>query len=141
MSGAMPRTFLPHSVLVFFLLAAGCSRPLPKEQPRASGTYVSDPGSVGFDIASFRRENGSLRILARYQSQGKLAKFGIEFGPSRNLESKDSKDFPMETREGRFVAEPGSDETVLLADLQKALAAKAIPRKVQRAETLPFTFV
>jgi hypothetical protein len=118
MSAAMPRTFLPHFLLVvFLLLATGCSRPLPKEQPRASETYVSDPSSVGFDIASLSRENGSLRILATYQSQGKLAKFGIEFGPTRNLESKDSKDFPMETGEGRFVAEPGSDETVLLADL------------------------
>jgi hypothetical protein len=65
----------------------------------------------------------------------------MEFGPTRNLESNDSNGFPMETGEGKFVAESGSDPTVLLADLQKALEAKAIPRKVQRVQALPFTFV
>jgi len=39
------------------------------------------------------------------------------------------------------VAEPGSDATVLLADLRKALEAKGILPKVQRVQALPFTFV
>jgi len=47
----------------------------------------------------------------------------------------------MGTGEGRFLAEPGSDATALLADLQKALGAKAIPSKIQRVKVLPFTFV
>jgi hypothetical protein len=53
----------------------------------------------------------------------------------------DSKDFPVKTGEGRLVAEPGSDASVLLSDLKRALEAKASPVKVQRARTLPFTFV
>ncbi|HWY20777.1 MAG TPA: hypothetical protein VNX26_06115 [Candidatus Acidoferrum sp.] len=57
----------------------------------------------------------------------------------RNLD--DSKDFPMKSGKGRFVAEPGSDASVLLSDLKKALEAKAIPVKVHRTRTLPFTFV
>jgi hypothetical protein len=47
----------------------------------------------------------------------------------------------MRVGEGRFVAEPGSDASVLLFDLKKALEAKALPSKVQRVESLPFTFV
>jgi hypothetical protein len=37
--------------------------------------------------------------------------------------------------------EPGSDAGILLFDLKKALEAKALPSKVQRVESLPFTFV
>jgi len=47
----------------------------------------------------------------------------------------------MKSGKGRFVAEPGSDASVLLSDLKKALEAKAIPVKVHRTRTLPFTFV
>jgi hypothetical protein len=53
----------------------------------------------------------------------------------------DSKDFPVKTGEGRLVAEPGSDASVLLSDHKRALEAKASPVTVQRARTLPFTFV
>ena len=68
-----------------------------------------------------------------------MAKFAIEFGATRTVES--IKDFPMAKGEGRFVAEAGSDATILLADLRKALEAKGIPPKVQRVQALPFTFV
>jgi hypothetical protein len=57
------------------------------------------------------------------------------------MESKDTKGFPMATGEGRFVAEPGSDASVLLADLRKALQAKETPSNVRRVHALPFTFV
>jgi len=61
--------------------------------------------------------------------------------PAKTVGAKDSKDSPMRMGEGRFVAEPGSDASVLLFDLQKALEAKALPSKVQRLQSLPFTFV
>jgi hypothetical protein len=79
--------------------------------------------------------------MATYTSQGRIAKFRVEFDPAKTVEAKDSKDFPMKVGEGRFVAEPGSDASVLLFDLKKALEAKALPSKVQRVESLPFTFV
>jgi hypothetical protein len=108
---------------------------------RTGEAYISDSGSVGFDIRPLKGQNGSLRLEATYESRGRLAKFAIEFGPTHNVESKDSKDFPMGMGQGRFLAEPGSDATVLLADLQKALEAKTIPAKTQRVQALPFTFV
>jgi hypothetical protein len=47
----------------------------------------------------------------------------------------------MRQGEGKFVAEPGSDASVLLADLMKALQAKKLPAKVKRVSNLPFVFV
>jgi hypothetical protein len=85
-------------------------------------------------------KDGSTRLRATYQSQGRLAEFVIEFGPTRNVDYKGSNDFPIGTGKGRFVAEPGSDATALLSDLQKALEAKTMPAKVHRAQELPFTF-
>jgi hypothetical protein len=103
--------------------------------------YISDSGSVGFDIQPLKTDEGTLRFEARYESQGKLAKFVIEFGPTQTVESKDVKNFPLSTGKGRFVAETGSDASVLLSDLEKALEAKAIPVKVQRVKALSFDFV
>jgi hypothetical protein len=125
----------------FLLFTSGCTRPATTAPGRTAEAHVSDSGSVGFDIRPLKTENGSLTVDCTHESQGKLAKFAIEFGPTRKVESKDSNDFPMGTGEGRFLAEPGSDAAALLADLQKALEAKAIPSKIQRVKVLPFTFV
>jgi hypothetical protein len=76
--------------------------------------------------------------LATYTAQGKTAKFRIELGPSKAL---DDKVLDMKSGEGKFIPEPGSDSSVLLADLKEALEAKALPAKVQRASGLRFTFV
>jgi hypothetical protein len=137
----MTRKLIPHLLAMFLLLASGCTRPATTAQGRTAEAYVSDSGSVGFDIKPLKDQNGSPRFEATYESRGKLAKFAIEFGPTRTVETKGPKDFPMGTGEGRFVAEPGSDAAVLLADLQKALEAKSIPAKSQRVQALPFTFV
>jgi hypothetical protein len=103
--------------------------------------YVPNSGSVGFDIASFESVNGSLRLTAIYTSQDRTAKFRVEFGTAKTVDAKDSKDFSMKVGAGRFVSVPGSDASVLLLDLRKALEAKALPSKALRLETLPFTFV
>jgi hypothetical protein len=139
--GLMPPKLIPHLLAIFLLVTSGCTRPTTPGQGRTTEAYVSDSGSVGFDIRSFKGQNGSFRLEASYESRGRLAKFAIEFGPTHNVESKDSKDFPMGAGQGRFLGEPGSDATVLLADLQKALEAKTIPAKPQRVQALPFTFV
>lgn len=138
----MTRSGFPYLLAILLLATFGCARPATKPQGRAAEAYVSNSGSVGFDIASLERENGSLRIQATYRSHQKLAKFGIEFGPARSLESEDPSDvIRVTTGKGRFVAEPGSDATALLADLRKALEAKGIPPNVQRVQALPFKFV
>ncbi len=139
--GLMTQRLILCFLTTFLLFTSGCTRPATTAPGRTAEAYVSDSGSVGFDIRPLKTENGSLTIDCTHESQGKLAKFVIEFGPTRKVESKDSNDFPMGTGEGRFLAEPGSDATALLADLQKALEAKAIPSKIQRVKVLPFTFV
>jgi len=126
--------------LATLLLATpACNRSTTAAQDRTEEAYVPVPGSVGFDIELFDSGNGSFRLNANYTSQGRTAKFRVEFGPAKTVGN--SKDFPMRAGEGRFVAEPGSDASVLLFDLKKALEAKAIPAKVHRLESLPFTFV
>ena len=137
----MTKNLTPHFLAMFLLVTSGCTRPATTGQGRTAEPYVPDSGSVGFDIRPLKGQDGSLTLEATYESRGKLARFAIEFGPTHNVESKDPKDFPMGTGQGRFLAESGSDATVLLADLQRALEAKEIPAKIQRVQALPFTFV
>jgi hypothetical protein len=79
-------------------------------------------------------------LAATYDSQGKVAKFRIEFGPAKYSETKDPHGFRIGVGEGRILAETGSENSVLLADLKKALEAKEFPKKIQRVNSLPFTF-
>lgn len=74
-----------------------------------------------------------------YSSQGKTARFRLEFGEPTAMEDRVSKHFDVKTGKGRFVAEPGSDASVLLLDLKKALLAQTVPKKTERVPTLPFT--
>ena len=68
-------------------------------------------------------------------------RFRIELGASQPLDDKESKQFDIQSGHGKLVAEPGSDASILLNDLKKALEAKTLPTKVQRANTLPVNFV
>ena len=137
----MTPKLVTHLFALSLLAISGCTRPAPTRQGRTAEAYVPDSGSVGFDIKPFKGQNGSIRLEATYESRGKLAKFAIEFGPAHNIESKDAKDFPIGTGQGRFLAEPGSDAVALLADLKKALGAKAVPANIRRVKELPFTYV
>jgi len=123
------------------LITAACYQTTTAAQGRTAEAYAPDSGSVGFDLEPLQSGRGSLRLIATYTSRGKTAKFRVEFGPAKTVEAKGSKDFPMKVGEGRFVAESGSEASVLLSDLKKALEAKALPSRVQRLESLPFTFV
>jgi hypothetical protein len=100
-------------------------------------------GSVEFVIKQLPNENGANVWQAFYISQGKSAHFKIELGPAKE-EKKDPKDPPnlsIATGAGRLVSEPGSDASVFLTDLKKALLAKSLPAKIQRAPSIPFEFV
>ncbi len=119
----------------------GCSLPSTRTQEPVEEHYIPVAGSVGFDIEQLPSDDPAQHWLATYDSKGKVAKFRIELGPPKALEDKESKDFDIRQGEGRFVAEPGSDASVLLADLKNALEAKKFPAKVQRARDLPFVFV
>lgn len=124
-----------------FSLLSACNSPSVTPQPQIAERYIPDPGSVGFDIEPLPGDNTSQKWLATYSSQGKTAKFRIELGATKPLNDKESRDFDMRQGEGKFVAEPGSDASLLLADLVKALQAKKFPAKIKRVSNLPFVFV
>lgn len=134
------RRYLVRFLATLLLATPSCNRSTTATQGRTAEAYVPDSGSVGFDIAALEDGNGSLQLMAIYTSQGRTARFRIEFGPAKTVGAKDPKDFPMKVGAGRFVSVPGSDASVLLFDLKKALEAKALPSKVQRLESIPFTF-
>ncbi len=125
---------------MLLLTTLACERSGSALQGRIAEAYVPDSGSVGFDITTIESVNGSLRLTAIYTSQGRIAKFRVEFGTGKTVAANHAKDFPMKVGEGRFVSVPGSDASILLVDLRNALEAKALPSKVRRLESLPFTY-
>jgi hypothetical protein len=135
------RLYLLSCLLPVALLSVGCSKSTSTTESRAVESYIPDSGSVGFDIAPLEGSNGSTVWMAIYISQGKTAKFRIEFGPEKAAPTKDPKAVPVSFGTGSILAEPGSDSSVLLSDLAKALEAKHPPAKVKRISFLPFTFV
>src|SRR6266849_10452899 len=119
----------------------GCNLPSTRTQEPVAEHYIPAPGSVGFDIEQLPSDGSAQHWLATYVSKGKTAKFRIELGPRKTLNDKESRDFDIQQGEGKFIAEPGSDASVLLADLKKSLEAKTFPPKVKRVSNLPFVFV
>jgi hypothetical protein len=135
----------PRSLFFCFafgsILQFGCNLSPTRTQEPVAEHYIPVPGSVGFDIEQLPSDASAQLWLATYVSKGKTAKFRIKLGASKPIDDKESKDLDIKQGEGRFVAEPGSDASVLLADLKSALEAKKFPAKVQRARDLPFVFV
>jgi hypothetical protein len=139
---SLTKSRLIISLIASLLLAVGsCNHRGVRSPETVSETYVSDPNSVGFDITPLPNAGSTHPWLATYTSQGKIAKFRIELGPSVPIDDKESREFNIESGKGQFIAEPGSNASVLIADLRKALEAKAIPPEVQRVKNLPFQFV
>lgn len=135
-----------HRPLIFvftasFIVAGACNHPSTGTHEQVEDHYLLDPNSVGFDIEPLKGDDSTHQWLATYTSHGKTARFRIELSASKPLEGRDSLDFDFESGTGRFIAERGSDASVLLADLKKALEAKTSPAKVQRVSTLAFKFV
>jgi len=107
-------------------------------QGPAAEPYIADSYSVGFDIAPIQSGNGAMQWLATYASQGRIARFKIELDAASAGDSKDSSNFKF--GKGSIQAVPGSDASVLLTALEKALEAKRLPAHVQRSGSLPFTY-
>jgi|SRR5271168_748011 len=123
------------------LLAAACSRPASAPSDRVVEAYAPSSGAVGFDLTALPSPPGSSQWKATYSSKGKTAIFRIELGPGKVSGGDGPADFVIKSGEGKFVAETGSDASVLLSDLKIALEAKTLPSKVRRASSIPFTFV
>jgi len=101
---------------------------------------LPDDASVPFEIVQQPEQKGETDLLATYSSHGKVAKFRIETATTPVPDTSSSVGFNLQMGHGRFVAEPGSDASVMLADLKKVLEAKVLPTKVKRASALGFTF-
>ena len=108
----------------------------PDAEPAPRDTY-----SVHFNIEPAQGSNGSRAFLATYKSQGKTAQFRFEIGPGKESGTDKADDFKVVTGSGAIIAEPGSDASVLLANLKTALDAKHAPKNVKRASRLPFDYV
>jgi hypothetical protein len=134
-----------------FLLAVGlciaalCLSACKPKQEAPSGAAAEpsprDTQSVRFDIEQVQGSTGSSAFIATYKSQGRTAKFRFEIGPSKEFGSGKPDNLKFSTGAGAIIAEPGSDASVMLADLKKALEAKHAPKNVKRADRLPFDYV
>jgi hypothetical protein len=121
---------------LFLLLSlAACA------QDSKSPAVVAEPfpnveGSVLFDIKPVNERPQELS--ATYSSGGKTARFRLELGPAKPI--KEDK-YLVSSGSGKFIRDPNSSPEKFLADLAKALEAKKLPKKVQKAEMLPFDYV
>jgi hypothetical protein len=128
----MIRPFLICCLAVLLLAALASNRHRRDTQGRVAEAYLSDSASVAFDLAPLQSGNASFQWMAScYPSQGKTAKFRIEMGPAKVSDAKDSKDF-THREEGRFMAEPGSEASVLLVDLKKSARRDGVPNQFAR---------
>lgn len=128
-------------LLMLSSMAGACRQLSRKNVEPAPEQYISDPNSVPFDIQPVKGTVGTTTWLATYSAQGRIARFKLEFGPSKGMDDKESKEFDIRQGKGRFLAESGSDASVLLADLKKALDAKVLPVNVRRVPSLSFIYV
>lgn len=121
----------------FALVLAACNRPNGGGAPTERN--LGDDASVGFDLVPVSNGTAS-QWFGTYASQGKIAKFRIELGKARAATSDEGRQFKITSGEGRFVPEPGSDSTVLLIELRKALQAKTEVQPALMKTTVTFTF-
>lgn len=126
------------SVVTLLMSLASCSSKSGNPTASVAKPYDDTEGSVQFNIKPLESKAGLAQWAATYSAGGKTAKFRIELGPTTPT---NSTNFPISSGKGSFLSEPGSDASILLADLKKALEAKTIPNKVGRVASLPFEFV
>jgi len=128
---------MSRTAVVSFLLLTGCNR--KTSGGSVAESYLPDEESVVFQLEPVQGQNGS-QWIGTYASQGKVARFRVEFGPARATPGKTATDFSIKSGDGRFIPEAGSDSSALLADLQKALQAKTQPLPAATKTSLPFTY-
>ena len=123
------------------LFMVSCSHAPTVAPAPAAEHYIPDPDSVGFDIEPIAAGNAATNWLATYSSGGKVARFRIEVGSEPPQVTGRESETVAAAGHGSFVAEPGSDGTVFVAELAKALKAKRLPKHEQRLSSLGFDYV
>jgi len=124
--------------LALLVSLAACSRGSDKPSDVKVEPARPYEGAVAFEIRPVST-SGSRQWLATYGAAGKTAKFRIELGPGHSGNEED-KTLHVSFGKGRFLSEPGSDASVFLVELKRALEAKTLPDKVVRVTSLPFEF-
>jgi hypothetical protein len=122
-------------------LPIACKSAESRDQRAISEPKISTApsGYVLFTLRPTKTQDPNVQQwLASYTSHGKTALFRIELNLPRS--SSNNKTTPILFGEGRFLSEPASESSAMLADLQKALEAKSLPKNVKREATLPFTY-
>ncbi len=126
-------------MICLVLAASGCRRSSTvSEQNKPSQIKIEprsgkdEPPTVIFDIKPSDSSGASAPFElydCTYQAQGKTAKFRFVLKQKSTFSA---------SIEGKFIAVAGSDNSVLLEDLKKALDAKEILTKSLRIAELPF---
>ena len=137
LNSGIKRSLFASVVLVSLVI--GCTAPSgstpPQERKEAEPAYIPADGAVAFEINSTKTDAGKRSWLATYSSNGRTARFVIEFNQPQKVSGG-----LFSFGKGRFIAENGSDAGSLIATLAKALEARKIPKKVARVANLPFEF-
>ena len=127
----------PAAVALVLLLA--CNR--VADRGLAVEHHLPDEASVGFDLEPLQSGDDSQQWIGIYNSLGRIARFRIDFGAAESTPGKTAGESSVKSGEGTLIPEPGSDSSVLLVDLQKALRAKTAPRVPLTKTSIPFTYV
>jgi hypothetical protein len=129
-------TTLLGTVLAISISFIACERHTAGPETQVE-VYSPAEGAVGVDILPAGGSEGARGWLATYaDEQGRTTKFRIELAPAR-----DGSDQGVSSGQGKFLAETESDPIPLLDSLKKALQAKRMPKDVQKADVLPFTYL
>jgi hypothetical protein len=124
---------------VALVLLPGCNQ--VTDRGLAVEHHLPDEASVGFDLEPLQSGDGSQQWIGIYNSAGKIARFRIDFGAAESTPGKAAGESAVKSGEGTLIPEPGSDSSVLLVDLQKALRAKTAPKAPLTKTSIPFTYV
>jgi hypothetical protein len=127
------RDILRFAVALLIGLTA-CSRANDKLSNIKPEPWSAPDEAVVLDLRPIQNSN-SQQWMATYSGGGKTARLGIELGPTHSVDEL------VSSGKGHFLRQSGSDPTILLADLKKALDAKKLPSNVKKVDSLPFEFV
>jgi hypothetical protein len=93
-------------------------------------------GWLMFDLLQVRDNGNTRTFVCSYQSGDKIARFKFD------VEAGELSGFPpTAAASGKFIAVSGSDASIFLQNLKKALEAKSLPRNTVRVSELPFAAV
>ena len=123
------------TVALSLVLLPGCNR--VADRSPAVDHPLSEAAFVAFELQPLRSDDKSRQWIGSYSSSGKVARFRIDCGPAEATPGNAS----AKSGEGTLLPESGSDSSVLLMELQKALKARSAPQVPVAKTSVPFTYV